>query len=644
MLTTSMLTTSQMGVNYVNYLLSSRKIFLRYLEVVKNYPLSGKWWLMLYLDVQLFKSFLDSITSDKEDTDRAEKLKILVDFLRLTVSTQNSTDVALPDLIQTWSFAASTNNDNLLSAVPALLALLLKTISHSIEFQDYAVQICRTLLQKDQIKLFDRGLTANKTKERLISPCLRLLTEIVCVDGGGLAKNLYLERDITFKRLDIFLRMRNQSSSHSSKNLFKPTVRTNAVRYLMKNLQLQGRDAKSDILSQMKLTRALVEDLNDDPYDMVLEILNTIKTSVALDPTQTRRTKSKFFTDWTLSRISLLYDYPLVESSPEGHIAMPSIVHTFLIFICTTLDLGVLSAQHGWYPPGAESVKVEADVSLNIEQQTGQTKSIERVSVRNITLAAFLQGLRPHASVYHKELSLAIFTAAPELVADYFYKKKLFTFEPKLSATWIGYAAFLFSAIQLPTPHWPQSDDYRRPKPPLISTVLESILPYPLSQKTLTKCLNQNVQLITFLAVRLLLMGFHKLENVLEDFKTIVQNRSWQEGVQNLRSRFLQRCPELRTVISAFRRCSSEQTLLRESLTRLLSLYYKTAPELALDEKFDISIVLANTLGSSVFERRDDRKVNLRRLDLDHLLDIASRSPDMRWWHKPGERFSSILS
>ena len=538
--------------------------------------------------------------------------------------------------MQTWSFATQSNNDGLLSAIPAVLALLLKTISNLIDFREFGIQLCKTLMRKDQIKLFDRGLTANKTKEFLISPCVRLLTEVVSFDGGSSARRLYLQRDVTFKRLDIFLSMRKKSPDTAPEDPRKPSVRQNALRYILANLRLQDQNAKGDILSQPKLIRAVFQDIRDDSANMIHEILSTIKKSVALDATLSRTVKSRLFTDWTLTRIAGLYGFEEDETLLDGRPAVQDSAHAFLLFICTTIDHGVLVPQSGWYPPGTDVPSNDPDTEetpLGVDQQTWHGRYTDKVPVRNTTLALFIQGLRPYASTSQRELILAIFQIAPELVADYFFKKKSFSYDPKLSATWIGYSAFLFSVAQLRVP-----DRNLINIPPPVSIVIENILPQPLTQKALTRCLNQNTSLITFFAASLLIASFSKLESVLLLFHPEERpDTVWEHARVRLKAEFCKRSPELKHVVAAFRSCPKDSVMLREALLRLLAMYYKYIPQVALDEKFDISIALSHTLHGIELTKEDLENKGVRMMELDHLLEIAHRSPDMQWWQKPGQ-------
>src|SRR6266516_4149600 len=86
--------------------------------------------------IQQFREFLTDINKAENDTSRANKLRILKEYCDNKAS-GNDHARCFSDLISTWSFAAQSSNDSLLSAVPAVLALLLRTISTQIEFREF---------------------------------------------------------------------------------------------------------------------------------------------------------------------------------------------------------------------------------------------------------------------------------------------------------------------------------------------------------------------------------------------------------------------------------------------------------------------------------------------------------------------------
>ena len=588
----------------------------------------------LLIDVQKFRIFLESISGVDSSSARSRKCTILLEFLNSDATEDEDDQVpSLSGLIQAWSFAAQASIDAQLSGIPDVIALLLRTISNLIEFRDFGVRLCKALLQKEQVKLFDRGLTAWKAREHLVAPCLRLLTEIVAFDGGSCARRLYAQRDVTFKRLEAFLGMRQYHDD-------KAFLRSTAVPYLLANLQFQDKNVKSDILTQSRIVRALFHDIKDDPPDVVVQILKIVKESIVINDALPRASKSRLLTDTTLAQIAAVYQYQDKLDSNRGDSSVVGIAHEFLLSACTTLDQGVLIKQNGWYPPSVEPAQAELKfhepsyASYSIDK--ADANHVGRLTVRNTTLASFLQHLRPYGNVHDRELVLAIFESAPELVADYFLKRSSFSFDPKLTATWIGFSSFLFSVIQLDVPNHGRHTEESDHQPPPVSIALESILPQPLSQKSLTKCLNQSSDLMRFFVLRLLIAAFKKLQKVLSMWHTDHDDPRWKHAAQSLKSRFCQRCPELSHVIAAFRSCADTKHMQKEALSRLLSLYYKITPHIALQEKFDISVMLADELSRNADGDIGGDDLHTSSLKLDNLLDIACRAPDMNWWQKPG--------
>lgn len=525
--------------------------------------------------------------------------------------------------------------------IVAVLALLLKTISTLIEFRDCGNHLCRSLLEDDQIKLFDRGLSANKAKEHLISPCLRLLTEIVSFDGGHSAQIVFRQREVIFKRLEIFLRMRKGAFGEKAESRQRPSVRNNALRYLYANLRLQVHAAKIQLLTHGKIVRAIFEDILEDSPIVILELLEVLRKDVASASTLPHMVKTRFFNEWVLSRLATLYRYTEVDDTAEGRINVQHLIHNFLLFLCTSPGDGVLDAQEQRMT-GIRDGKREDGSETELVSHQSFRKDNQPVG-RNTKLAIFLQSLRPYANVLHGELILAVFRTTPEMVPDYFARNRAFSFDPKATTTWIGYSSFLRATVQLPLPRTFTVSNFDDQVPPPYDKLIDSIMPEPLTQKIMTRCLNQSTDLITFLSAKLLTAGFEKLAEVLRIFRGRHghqdQNRKsskWKQAALDITAQFCSRIPDISHVIAQLRGCSSEKLVLRECLSRLLVLYYVVVPQVALEANFDASIALSALLQGNDPDVRSQEKDSVRILELDHILDIAKCSPSIEWWHKSG--------
>jgi nucleolar pre-ribosomal-associated protein 1 len=593
--------------------------------------------LTIFIAIQSFKAFLDSISALQSDD--TGKNAILKDYLEAQkpADEDDKEAVYLSDVMQTWSFASQSNDDSLLSAVPAVLALLLRTISNLFELSEYGLRLGRTLLQKRQQELMSRGLASNKSKEFLISPVLRLLRELTSFDGGLLAKQVFRARDFTFKNLARNLNLRYTGNGVEDRK--KPSVRTNAIRLVLSAIKFLPVESKRELLNQKDIVGALTRDIKDDPPFMVRDILETLKSSVVQDEALPRDAKTRIVNAMSLGRIATLYRYTQPDEEPStAKKPVDTIAHEFLLLACTSPDLGVLNRQTGFYPRGIDpddtnDANVQQEfIDLGLDSVEWMNRFKEKVPIRNTILSEFIQNLRPWSSTKQSDLLLAIFKSAPELVAEYFYAKKGFTFDPKLTATWIGYSAFLFSALQLPVPKYLGHHEHYARLPPPTSIVLESILPQPLNQKVLSRCLNQPDKLITFFAVRILCVAFMKLREILDMYREAsAGSLVWTQAAERLTDEFCQRSPSIKDVINAFRSISITDLMQREAITRLLVLYFEVVPRIALDAKFDVSATLAETLTTND-ETPEDQA--MRAMELENLFQFANFSPGMRWFAK----------
>lgn len=609
--------------------------------------------------IKQFKLFLQTIIYPTEgESPNDNNLELLTEYLdsQKPKEVEDEEPVFIKDLVQSWIFASEKNDDNLFSAAVAIIALLLKTISTKIDLRDHGIGICRTVLQQNTSKLLSKGLSGPRHKEYIISPCLRLLTEVASFDGGVMGRQLYNRRDQVFEPrvLARNLGLAGATKDKTDENERKPSVRSNAIRYLLANLKFQVEAIKMDIIKQSNLISALLSGLPDDPPSVVAEVLNVIDVSVLQDRNISWSSKSQLVNDRALKSLANLYRIVKPDEKVNGSDkSILEVIHAFMLKICTSTDAGALRYSSGLYPPNSDtSVNddneeiVDGDIDHDDLQEV-HTQVLRKVTVQNHVLANFSQTLRPYASEYERELLLAIFDAAPELIADYWLKKENFTFEPKLTSTWIGYAAFLFSSIQLDIPKYFGARNGYSLFPPPPAIVLESILPLPLNQKVLKKCLGSS-PLIRLFAIRILVVSLQKLAKTIKICREVdveTPNKSWAQFISALSTLYSRRCPSMKDIIEAFRHISEDDLVQREAVTRLLALYYENLPQLALAEKFDISIALNVALQRAESIETESHDDQLRLIDLSHLVRIASHSTDISWWKRPDKlKFSAFLT
>ena len=277
-----------------------------------------------------FKPFLESILYHKNEDDRARQLSILREYL----DSQKLKDVKdterpfLGQLWQAWSYASQNNDERLVSSIASIFTSLLKTLSSLIDFRDHGSILCRTVLQNQHLRLIKRCLDAPKHKDFLLSPALRLLTEVVCFDGGVLAKEAYKRRKQTFDPATMrrtlgspkpskcihqaedcvsthltspfstsasilltqsCLKLMNCSIRDEEDARRRPAIRTLTIRYILAHLKYLHEGGKADVLRNRPLCSSLFHFLRDDPAEVVNELLSATEQSFSkiancLDP------------------------------------------------------------------------------------------------------------------------------------------------------------------------------------------------------------------------------------------------------------------------------------------------------------------------------------------------------------------------
>ncbi|KAK6079569.1 ribosome biogenesis protein Urb1 [Seiridium cupressi] len=603
--------------------------------------------------LQSFKDLLDGTVNENGAKDQS-KVQIITQYLDMTKSRvmEEEVPIYLSDIMDIWSMASQMSNENVMSAVAVVLALLLKLIASDVDLVEYGLGIGRTLLQKRQQELLAKNLSADKGKDFVISPTLRLIREIVCMDGGALAVSTFRARNYAYKSLARNMGLR--FLGEGIEDVKRPSVRTNAVRVLLGSLRHLHAEAKRDLLSQKDIVAALMRGIKEDPPYLVFEILNTLKTSVVLDQKLAKDAKIRILNAQSLIRIASLYTYHHTQSSDGSQQSVEDAAHEFLSAACTTTTAGILRAQNGYYPEGVSPDLVsnsesDEDADHGLESIPWMDKFNEEVPVRNSLLSEFVQTLRPWSSTKQNELLVAIFAACPELVANYFANRRSFTFDPKLSATWIGYSTLLFNTIRLDVPSFfGHSTRFARIPPPT-AVVLGNILPLPLDLKAITKCLVHKSKLVSFFAIRLLVIALEKLATVLGMYKKAanVSDSLWEDAARRLVDDFCKKVPSIKEVISAYRVLSDDDLLQRDATSRLLVLYHEVIPQAALAARYDFSPMLSATIKRLEAVTTDEEEASMRLIELESLFTMAKYSPGMKWFAKskesPASPFITLL-
>ncbi|CAE7199306.1 hypothetical protein P3342_010217 [Pyrenophora teres f. teres] len=590
----------------------------------------------------LFKRFLDSILYPADEHDVPRKRAILREYLDTQRGRERDEDDSsfLQNLTQGWDYAVETNYSAIVSQVTAVFALLFKVFASHADFLDYGTLLAKTLLHPRIARRFVRSTSAASKEENVIAPALRLLTELTRFNEGAHARAVYMRRDFTLEPKILGRNINMGREQSAADHVKKPSIRTTAIRYLLTHLRHQDELVKTEILSNTNVVRAIFDHIRTDPPFLIFEILDVFKSHVFQDKAIARHTKSRILNGKVLSRIASLYSYEVEEGSlADRHQSPDQLAHDFLRLACTHPTYGVMLPTQGFYPSSFDDEEGDRDDAADYGNDLG-LESIDNYSkttkVRNIVLSDFIQNLRPYANTLHQELIVEIFNACPELIADYFVKRRDFSYDPKLTSTWIGYSAFLYQTIQLPVPKYFGAKKSNRGHPPPIPSLMNSILPQPLNQQVLTRCLNHSSDLIELFAIRVLIVALQKLRAVLQELSNgsaARPSKQWEQAAKRLVSEVSRRCPSIRTVFLALKK-PGLKGMKRESITRLLRLYYEVTPQVALQEKFDVSLPLCNVLVEAEKPTSLPEDNVFRVMELEHWIQMARLSPAMRWWQK----------
>ncbi|KHN97888.1 Ribosome 60S biogenesis [Metarhizium album ARSEF 1941] len=586
--------------------------------------------------LQSFKRLLDDIISC--DDDRKQKLAILQGYLESIKPRDTSEEaVHLRDIMEMWSFSIQVNDEGVMSFVAIVLALVLQVLSESLHLVPFGLGICQTLVQESQLKCISRNLGSEKGKGFIISPTLRLLREAVSFDGGAFAKKIVRARIHTLTSLG-----RNMEIGHvrdAQEGSRKASVRTNAIRFFLSCLKYLHSEGRRELLSQRDLLSHLTYMMKNDPPDLVIDIMESLKANVLADGRIAREIKFKAFNTKILMRVLSLYSYSNPTANADEKDLVCEKAHQLLTFACTTPSAGILYPYKGLYPKEAEdefSALSRGNKNNEANGDPWEGRLPEGVPVYNFALSEFIGKLRPWSNLKHCELLVAIFGAAPELISDYFFNSQSFTFEPKLTMTWVGYAAFLLNTMMIPLRASFGDPSRYAVMPPPTSVLLDNIIPRPINQKVLIRCLSQKSHLTSFFATRILVAALEKLSAALGmlDGRSRRRNAVWMEASRRLVDMFCQKIPDMKELVRCYKTIPAENILHRTLTSRLLRLYYEVVPRVALAANFDVSTFFTSVLADLGRDSVEAEPRELGLMELENLVLIASYSPGMRWFVK----------
>lgn len=590
--------------------------------------------------ITAFKDHLASLAHLEDVAQQSKQLRILKEYCEWQKAPSDD-HVHFNDLLSTWLFTVDNNAEAIISAVPAALAQLLKTMSSTLEFQPFGLALIDSLLRKDQSKLFEKCLAAPRSKPHLASPCLRLLTEMVSFGVGARANAFWTRRDMFMYKLEALLEQHNTEKGLEERR--KPSVRRMALRLLLAILKYSDAGAKADLLDQGRALHACLHGLLLDGDDVVVEILNSIEISLVDDEEVTRESVISFFKASRLDLLASLYKYEVEDDTLGARDVVREVLQKLLEKLCTS-SKGVLLSSHGWYSCALARgpAPTSEDDYIDLGMDSLYYDDSQRTPVSNMELSAFIPKLR-YGDPLQSSLLLQVLRAAPELIADYFSKPQTQRLAPPDSedTMWRAHFAFLFSIIECDVPNTFSSS--KGPPPP--RTAVESIVPRPFDRGYINKLLSSEDEILKVSGSRLLSVVLKKLSNTVENFARFSKDTNsyiWQQASDSLLGLVEARIPTLRDVSLILQRTSKAEASY-SALLECLQQYYHSLPHVAATNTFDIGPVMADLC--SLLEGKDTTDDSSTLLDqLSHCVQIADMASSTKWLHKSDNEALSPLT
>ncbi|KAJ9653137.1 hypothetical protein H2198_007649 [Neophaeococcomyces mojaviensis] len=592
-------------------------------------------------NIDKFKAHLVAISRmETASPKRAKQLQVLLEYSQWQRSA-SADQVDLYDLLATWSFAVEQNAaEAVLTAVPEALAEYLNAISGSLDHRSFGLSLIDSLLRRDQSKLFGKGLATSRTKPHLAAPCLRLLTQMAAFDGGARANEIWMRRDLFIHKSDILLEHKEHGKREQEEGTNQGvTLRPLTTRLLLTLIKCLDAACKTELLNQGRALHGMLHGLLQESQQTILEVLVAIEASFLNDSDVARASLQRFFNSTHLEAIAVLYSFEAEDAAVGVKASVREAAHGVLQKLCTT-NKGIILPQQGWYPPSTSSSTFQsADddyIDLGLESLTFRDDYTNSVPVKNVTLSNFIQRLRPQQDVLQSSLLIDILNVTPELVADYFSKRKQISPPNSEDAAWRGTFALLFSIIESPIPQPLRLADRKPRHPPPTTVVIESIIPRPLDRSYIQKLFSSDEGLLKISGARLLTVVLTKLGQVLMAFSTHLTSNAylWEQARTKLLELVQARIPVVRDVTLALQHTSSTSADNITAILECLALYYRTLPNVSASATFDVSPTMAG-LCSKLEGAGLDSDASEQTVDqLRYCVQIAELTSSTKWLQK----------
>ncbi|KAG0336694.1 hypothetical protein BG000_006256 [Podila horticola] len=519
----------------------------------------------------------------------------------------------------------------------------------------HSMKLSRTILQNHMTVIY-RHLSSGRPNT--VQATLRLLTAMNHVHQITTRE---LKDDFNFG-LKVLSKLRNQrrKETEGDSAINKADTRTLYIQFLLAFFVRGDATIKKEVLEIPDLIQRTLNDLYLDSFQLIKQTLNILLNHIVMDNDLSRTVKISFFN--TSFLVKLLQLYSRTEAVPNTDETVATLIHKFMMALCTTPGVGICFQDAAWYPPSTLS----------------STSSVEKATTEkhifNKTLSQLLTHLRPTENLLQQELTVSILTACPELVR-LFWQKASVQMEPRLSARWLANMTLLHKITEIPVPNlYLQHTGLFASHPPPVSTIIENILPTPANRTILSKGLQHSSMLVRYFTIVELAAAFQKTEQVIAIMQSAVRTlasdvedmstndvldmdesttntkhsdppaQQWANAISLLLAELRRRVPDIQIVISLHSGIQSQSmadkeeeekvrlNLFNNGVLRLIKYYQQFLPQAVSESKFDIGKLIPSDFST------------VQAGTLIHLLELLLELNDFRWSNKSLDGSSSHLS
>ena len=382
-------------------------------------------------------------------------------------------------------------------------------------------------------------------------------------------------------------------------------IRASSVQLLLSLIERGGMTTKENLLNNRALTSPLIKFLALDSDEIILSVIETLKTHVLNDKKLARAVKTGFFaSENLLSRLITLAEHDDIHSEQ-----LTNTVEQFLVDACTIPGNGICFEDRGWYP--------RADTTATDEVES---------KLHNVILYRFLIQLRPVENIFHRTLALAILKQSQELVAPYFARLQISN-NVNLTFSLISSLSLWTEIIDLPLPN-PFGDTTGLPEdPPPIAIIIGSIMPAIFTKAYLSSGIQSGKPLVRLYMLQLVYTVLNKVQLL----KTAAQsgNQKWHDQFDTILETVSRRLPDPQTVLKVYT-TSSEHQLNASAAVKVLVLYTDLLSAISAMPRIDAKLI------TSALQTEWDFTSPTGFFNQLYFLRVIHEQGDINWWSKQG--------